>query len=180
MQEGNLISAAPYQLDNSHYALVAYNAKTSVLLPYKWLDTDEDNVKKLNQWMWDVSFFQYCCWRFKNSVICLLDGCVVPGVQEVCSDFIRRAQLCTRVTVLSTCTALLSNCLFLKPLQTFEISGTTHHMMQRHNTKDLSVHNSSVILNISVSYAMAHVLCHWPVTTEFSFRLVCVKFVWTK
>jgi len=32
---GALISTAPYQLDNSHFALVAYNAITSVLLPYK-------------------------------------------------------------------------------------------------------------------------------------------------
>jgi hypothetical protein len=36
MQEGNLISAAPYQLDSCHFALVvAYNAISSVLLPYK-------------------------------------------------------------------------------------------------------------------------------------------------
>jgi len=49
MQEGNLISTAPYQLDNCHFALVPYNAISSVLLPYRWCDTDEGNVKKLNQ-----------------------------------------------------------------------------------------------------------------------------------
>jgi hypothetical protein len=33
-------------------------------------------------------------------------------------------------------------------------------------TKDLSVHNSSVMLHVTVSCAMAHVICHWRVTTE--------------
>jgi hypothetical protein len=127
----------------------------------------------------EVRFCQCCCWRFKNSVIRLLDGCVVPVVQEACSGCINRVKLATRVAVLHTSTALFSNRLILKPLQPFAISGTTHHMKQHHITKDLSVHYSSVMLNVTVSCAMAHVICHWPVTTEtwvqFQARFMCTK-----
>jgi hypothetical protein len=56
--------------------------------------------------------------------------------------------------------------LILKSLQPFAISGTTHHMKQWHITKDSSVHSSSFVLNITVYCAMAHVICHGPVTTE--------------
>ena len=132
--------------------------------------------------MWDLRLSQCCCWRFKNSVICLLYGCAVPLIQETCSGCTHRVKLATRVAVLYTCAALFSNCLILRPLQPFAISGTTHHMKQHHITKDLSVHNSSVTLNIIVYCAMAHVICHWPGTTEtgFIFRSFVVRFVWTK
>ena len=77
-----------------------------------------------------------------------------------------QGQACHKSRCPRTCTVLFSNCLILRPLQPFALSGATHHMKQHHITKDLSVHNSSVMLNITVSCDVAPVICHWPVTTE--------------